>query len=104
LARAAGAELVDQESLAFVEAARLASWRWAIVRGVSDDADSRLPRHIARWVRADGRTNGPAIVCDLCRRPTDLWRLVVLGRAARRAMNAVSEAVRGLTARSTEPR
>src|SRR6267142_375293 len=43
------ANLVDLESAAFARAATRFNWKWAIVRGVSDDAHTSLPANIDQW-------------------------------------------------------
>jgi len=73
-----GADLVDLESIAFARSATQAGASWAIVRGVSDDVDARLPAGIDRWVDARGRTRIMPAMWDVLRRPTNvrvMWNL-----------------------------
>lgn len=69
-ARRTGADLVDLESAAFAELAAGGGWRWAVVRGVSDDRATALPPGIDDWVDARGRS-----------RPGAVLRAVLAGRA-----------------------
>jgi hypothetical protein len=85
-----GADLVDLESGAFALAATLLGWRWGIVRGVSDPADMPLPRDIARWVTADGRTRPFRAAASLALRPWDLARMRRLARHSRAAMHSAA--------------
>lgn len=55
LAQSFGASLVDCESHAFADAATTNDLRWAVVRGVSDGPNHRLPEDIEQWVDAKGR-------------------------------------------------
>lgn len=69
-ARHSGADLVDLESAAFAEAAAARGWRWAVVRGVSDDAAAALPPDVERWVDARGRSRPVRAILSLARRPS----------------------------------
>ncbi|MHC5005251.1 MAG: phosphorylase family protein [Planctomycetota bacterium] len=64
-----GADLVDMESAAFGRIAHDAGWRWGIVRGVSDDADTTLPGCIDTWIDDRGRSRLLACALALARRP-----------------------------------
>jgi hypothetical protein len=75
-ARQTGADLVDQESVAFARAAADRGWPWTIVRGVGDGPQAVLPDGIDGWVDDRGRTRAAA-VC----------RAVATGRAGVRQLN-----------------
>ena len=93
LAARTGADLVDLESAAFASAAASRGWRWGIVRGVSDAADSDLPADVGTWIDAAGRLRWTALLAALRRRPALAGPLRRLGRDAREAMKAVAEQI-----------
>lgn len=68
-ARRSGADLVDMEAASFAQAASARGWRWAVVRGVSDDAAAALPQDIERWLDARGRLRPVQVCVSLLRRP-----------------------------------
>ncbi|MGA1267054.1 MAG: hypothetical protein ACO32J_07750 [Phycisphaerales bacterium] len=70
-----GAAMVDMECGPFARVAAQAGWRWAVVRGISDDAAAELPPEVMRWLRLDGRLNVPHLAADLLRKPR-LWGAV----------------------------
>jgi hypothetical protein len=93
LARQTGADLIDLESVAFAQAASARGWRWGIVRGISDAADSDLPAEIETWLDDRGRLRGAALLAALCRRPGLAASLRRLRRDGLRAMGAVAERI-----------
>ena len=88
-----GADIVDQESVAFAAAAAAAGWRWGIVRGISDDLESSLPVESDRWIDAAGRTRVRSVLAALGGRPMLLPVLWRLGRRSNVAMRAVVEVI-----------
>ena len=90
VARESQAGLVDLESAAFAEATTRAGLQWAIVRGVSDGADAKLPPAIDRWVDEAGRTRPGRVVASLALRPWWLARVIRLRASSQAAMAAVA--------------
>jgi hypothetical protein len=90
LADEIGADLVDLESRAFAVAATSRGWRWGIVRGISDAANTDLPGGIERWVDGAGRLRWPFVLAAMSRRPALLGPLLRLRRDAWAAMRAVA--------------
>jgi len=86
LAAQTGADLVDQESLAFAQCATQARCRWMIVRGVSDDAQTALPEGIDRWVDELGRTRLHSVLWAVLRSPRMVRELKHLQAATNLAM------------------
>ena len=85
-----GADLVDMESLTFARCAAQREATWAIVRGVSDGAQSSLPKGINRWVNQRGQTQGLRVLVDLVRRPREIRLVRELHASSRRAMAGTS--------------
>jgi adenosylhomocysteine nucleosidase len=100
--RAAGiahaADIVDMESAAFADVATTRGWRWAIIRGISDAVDDRLPAGIDRWTDQWGETQLGTVAGDLATRPWMLPAVIALGRRSRAAMHAVRDALLQLDA------
>jgi nucleoside phosphorylase len=90
LSRRTGAALVDLESAAFAAAAETRGWRWAVVRGVSDGPDDRLPESVGDWVDERGRARLAKVCAWLVRKPLDLGCVARLARRSREAMDAVA--------------
>jgi hypothetical protein len=90
LATATGAALVDLESVAFARTASDLGWTWGVVRGISDDAEARLPAGIASWVDSRGRSRPLRVLADLLRRPQILPELRRLRRDGEAALAAVA--------------
>lgn len=90
LAKATGADLVDQESLAFIEEARRHAWNWTIVRGISDDLDHDLPAGAENWVDPLGRTRMLSVLGSILKRPATLPAVLHTGSRSRDAMRAVA--------------
>ena len=83
---ASGADLVDMESFTFATFAQNAGLRWAIVRGVSDDANSALPTQCQRFTDARGRSRIGQIFAAIARDPSLLVTLATLGKISHSAM------------------
>jgi adenosylhomocysteine nucleosidase len=100
--RAAGiahaADIVDMESAAFADVSTTRGWRWAIIRGISDAVDDRLPAGIDRWTDQWGETQLGTVAGDLATRPWMLPAVIALGRRSRAAMHAVRDALLQLDA------
>jgi adenosylhomocysteine nucleosidase len=88
-----GAELVDMESGVFAEIATARGWHWAVVRGVSDDADAVLPADIGAWLHPGGRLRPLRIARSLARHPTLLGPALRVQAGGRRALRSVAEVV-----------
>ena len=96
LAHDTGAHIVDLESVPFAHAADQRGWRWAIVRGISEDAATELPAGIDRWVDGSGRVRPAPLIADLCHRPGSLQTLRDLRRQSHQALVSVATQVRRL--------
>jgi hypothetical protein len=92
LGRRTGAVAVDMESAAILAAAARAGHRALAVRGVSDAAGEHLPPELLPVIGPDGRLRLPAVL-GLIGRPRALPRAFALGRATRRALDAVAGAL-----------
>jgi hypothetical protein len=90
------ADLVDLESAAFARAASSENWRWAIVRGVSDNAAATLPANIDQWVDADGYTRTRAAVTGLMREPWTLPQVLRLRSDGIAALRGVAKLIAAL--------
>jgi hypothetical protein len=97
-AAATGAAIVDLESAAFARIASARGWRWAIVRGISDAVDDRLPDGVAGWTDHSGRTRVGEVAASLLARPWVLPQVIALGRRSAAAMRAVDAALRRIDA------
>lgn len=84
-----GADLVDLESAIFARMATRAGRSWAIVRGVSDDADQSLPPNIGAWVDEHGATRPLTVFGSILGNPRLLADLLSLRAASKRAMKNV---------------
>jgi nucleoside phosphorylase len=93
LAASTGAGMVDLESAAFARLADERSWRWGIVRGVSDDGTEGLPPLIAGWIDDRGRVRPGRIAVDLLRRPRLVAPMSRLRRQSAEALAAVARSV-----------
>jgi adenosylhomocysteine nucleosidase len=86
------------ESAAFADVSTTRGWRWAIIRGISDAVDDRLPAGIDRWTDQWGETQLGTVAGDLATRPWMLPAVIALGRRSRAAMHAVRDALLQLDA------
>ncbi len=96
LASASGADLVDLESAAFARLAESRGWRWAIVRGVSDDPHTLLPVEASTWIASDGATRVLAVARSLLRRPALARELKRLHDNSRTALASCAAQIRAL--------
>jgi nucleoside phosphorylase len=67
-----GASIVDMESHAFARRCTELAWPWAVVRGISDGPDHRVPPIILTWVNPDGSSRNLKALIDMAIRPW-LW-------------------------------
>ena len=93
LHRQTGADVVDLESAAFAALATDHSWDWAVIRGISDAADTALPIQSSRWITSSGRTRPMAVLASLVRNPGLISILQRLRLDSTAAMTAVQEAI-----------
>jgi hypothetical protein len=96
LASCSGADMVDMESAEFARQALNLGWRWAIVRGISDDPHTGLPVQVTRWTDARGRTKPLAVALDVLRQPSLARDLRRLRSNSRRALADCAAHVRTL--------
>ena len=96
LAERSGADIVDMESRAFAACAAEARLPWAIVRGVSDGAESTLPPEFAGFIDDRGETRLSRVLAAVARRPALLGEFVAIGRRSRTAMRNASFAADAL--------
>lgn len=94
----AGAGAADLESLAVAQAAKAAGTPFVILRAVSDGANDTLPRAAVAGFRPDGRTDLPAVLLGLARRPWELPGLIRTGRSAALALRVLERAAGRLAA------
>lgn len=80
------ADLVDTESLAFAQCAEAANIPWAIVRGVGDAADDKLPHEVTTFVDTTGATKIGRVVSSVLRRPHLICELATLARGSQNAL------------------
>lgn len=92
-AAAHGAQAVDLESAPFAREAEARGWDWSVVRGISDGLGDVLPRGIARWTDARGRTRLAHVTGYAIARPWRAPGLVNLGRRSRAAMREVASSL-----------
>ena len=97
-----GASLVDMESHAFAARCGELDWPWAVVRGVSDGPDHRVPPIILSWINPDGTSRTGKALRDLLVRPW-LWAEVSqLVQHTQHALALAGEGVVTLTKQALE--
>ncbi|PIW27433.1 MAG: hypothetical protein COW30_10715 [Rhodospirillales bacterium CG15_BIG_FIL_POST_REV_8_21_14_020_66_15] len=84
-----GADAVDMESYAVGQAARRAGRPFAVIRAVSDTAETRLPEWTDQIVSSSGGTDGARLLRNLATHPGDLGKLLALGRGSTRALKVL---------------
>lgn len=87
------ADVVDLESAAFAALATDHNWQWAVIRGISDAADTALPPQSSSWITSAGKTRPMAVLASLGRNPGLITTLRRLRRDSTAAMNAVQEVI-----------
>ena len=88
LARRTNAAVVDCESHIFAPLANEHGWRWAIVRGITDDHRTDLSPAILNWVTSDGRTALRRVASSMLRDPRLMTEAIRLSRRTSRALRA----------------
>ncbi len=96
LAENTGADLVDQESAAFARQAMELGWRWGIVRGISDDAETGLPRGIEKWVDRMGRARPMRLIWAVVLRPWQVPEIMSLRTSGAAGMRGAVHVIREL--------
>jgi len=86
------ADAVDMESYAVGQAARKAGRPFAVIRAVSDTADTRLPEWTDEIVSTSGGTDGVRLLKNLATHPGDIGKLLALGRGSTRALKVLRRA------------
>ncbi len=87
---------VDMESFAVGMAAKRLNRPFAVIRAVSDTAETQLPDWTDEIVTPGGGTDGIKLLKLLARHPGDLGHLIGLGRGSTRAMKVLGRVVRRL--------
>lgn len=96
LHEASGAALVDMESAAFAAVAGARGWRWGVVRAVSDDAHSDIPKWIVDILHINGSVNVPALARTILGDPRRLRLLCKIGSITRGPLHAAGAEVAAL--------
>jgi hypothetical protein len=104
LAQRTGAWLVDMESVAFARGAAARGWTWGIVRGISDDAATRMPAGMQQWLSASGRTRWLAVLADIAQKPSLVRDLRCLRDNSQRALAAAARLVAEMIERARKKR
>ena len=91
IAQRLGAHMVDLESVAFARIACARRWRWGIVRGVSDDPATSMPRDMDRWIAPNGRTRTLTVLAGLLMRPSLARDLRCLHHNSKAALDAAAQ-------------
>jgi hypothetical protein len=94
--RATQADIVDLESASFAQIASDRSWRWGVVRGVSDSHSDHLPANIDSWVHSDGTTRLPVVLGAILMHPSALFAANRLRRAGAAALKSVAVLLQSL--------
>ncbi|MHC4833514.1 MAG: hypothetical protein ACYTFH_06450, partial [Planctomycetota bacterium] len=69
------------------------SWRWGVIRGISDAVECPLPPQVDRWVDADGRLRVLPLLASLASSPSTIGMLPGLRRRSHLALAAVAATV-----------
>lgn len=86
-----GASIVDMESHAFARRCEELGWPWAVVRGISDGPDHRVPPIILTWVAEDGTNRTGKALMDLLVRPWLWGQIMPLISHTQRALELAGE-------------
>jgi hopanoid-associated phosphorylase len=89
---AGGAVAVDMESRAAARFCRERALPFAVLRTVSDTAQTTLPPAVLAGMSSDGGMNLPGVLAALARRPGQLAALIRTGADADRAFKALARA------------
>ena len=94
-----GGMLIDLESVAFASAAQKFKWKnWGIVRGISDDFTSLLPKGLEEWIDESGQTRWGAVMRSLLLKPMMIPKVVELRQNSTMAMSEVAKKLNTLLA------
>lgn len=91
-----GADVVDMESFAVGMAAKRVIRPFAVIRVVSDKADTELPAWTDKIVTPSGKTDGIRLLKNLITHPRDLGKLLTLGRGSVHALKVLRSVARRL--------
>ena len=80
------ADAVDMESYAVGQAAKKAKKPFAVIRAISDTAETRLPEWTDEIVSTAGGTDGIRLLKNLALHPGDIGKLLSLGRGSTKAL------------------
>jgi adenosylhomocysteine nucleosidase len=86
-----GAAIVDMESHVAARFAQDRGLDFAILRVVSDAAETSLPSAVLSGLKPDGSQNLAGVLMGLARRPNQLPALIRLGGDSERALKALAE-------------
>lgn len=89
LLKGTGAQAVDMESHAVMQAAANANLPFLSVRAIADQTTDILPAAAAVALSSDGGVNGAALCLALMRRPSDIGGMIMLGMRSRPAFAAL---------------
>ena len=87
-----GANVVDMESHVAGRFAQAQGLEFAVLRVVSDGAETSLPPAVLKGLKPDGRPNLAGVLLGLARRPGQLPALIRLGRDSEQALKALAAA------------
>ena len=96
------ADAVDMESAAVAALCAVHGVPYASVRAISDEANTALPKELAKLVQPDGSVRFTAAIGYVLRHPEHLPALIRLSRASRRAAHALAGHIEQLLQQSTD--
>jgi hypothetical protein len=92
-----GGMLIDLESVAFASSATKHGWtRWGIIRGISDDFTTLLPKGLEEWIDESGQTRWGAVMRSLLLKPMLIPKVVELRQHSTSAMNEAASKLKAL--------
>jgi hopanoid-associated phosphorylase len=86
---ASGAFAADMESHVVAQIATDQSVPFAVLRVIADPATLSLPPAAVEGLNPDGTPNIPAVLRSLAAQPSQLWDIIRIAGATRRAMNGL---------------
>ncbi len=89
-----GAVAVDMESAAIARIARSARLPFACIRAIADPADLALPKSSLASIDPYGRTDFVELAKNLLWNPGDVFPMIMLGRAFRKALTTLTMVAR----------
>ncbi len=90
LRKQTGAGMVDMESAAFAALATERGWNWGVLRAVSDDHATEIPKWMNSLVHNDGSLQVATLATSILFHPSRIARLAAVGASARRALRELS--------------